>query len=107
MRGCFRYNFDAFAAAESDLESRGFTVLSPHKMDLELGFDPNKTLEEQNFDIKDCVRRDVDAILKADAVVVLPDSDDSPGVTAERALATWVGLPILWYRGPGNLLGRL
>jgi hypothetical protein len=97
MRGVEKFNFPRFEAAAKDLESKGWTVLSPHRMDLEIGFDPNKTLEAQNFHIEDCVRRDVDAIIKSDAIALLPRWTTSAGATCEYYLARWLRKKIYQY----------
>lgn len=97
MRSLHRFGFDAFEQATLALEAKGYRVLSPHRMDLELGFDPDKSLAENNFDLKDCVLRDVKAILKVDALVLLNGWETSLGAKAEKAVAEWLGLEVLLY----------
>ena len=41
MRGYPRFNFDAFDAAQSHLESLGYRVISPAALDREVGFNPD------------------------------------------------------------------
>lgn len=89
MRGYPRYNFDAFENAYTTLVDMGIDVISPHRMDLSRGFDPDKTMEEQGFDLLDCIRMDVDAILKQESIIMLPNWKPSHGATAEYYLAKW------------------
>ncbi len=95
MRGYPRFNFDRFEAAMLDLQELGYEVISPHRMDLDLGFDPDRSLEDNVFDVEDAVRRDVEAIIRADAIVLLEGSDKSTGATAERWIAKWLGRPVI------------
>src|ERR1019366_8835019 len=97
MRGVEKFNFPRFEAAAKDLESKGWTVLSPHRMDLEIGFDPSKTLESQNFHIEDCVRRDVEAIIKSHAMALLPQWANSVGAKCEYHLARWLNKDVYQY----------
>ena len=96
MRGYPRFNFDAFELAEADLQGRGFAVISPHRMDLDIGFNPDSDSLE-GFDLKDCIRRDTEAILKSDGLVFLSDWKRSKGAVAERGIAKWLDLPCLSY----------
>lgn len=96
MRGYAQFNFPAFDAAERDLSSRGYAVLSPATLDRSIGFDPEQHTLEQ-FDMREAVRRDVDAILQSDAVVMLPGWEESTGAKAEMGVARWLGLPVLRY----------
>lgn len=102
MRGLPYFNFPAFDAASADLRSQGFRVISPAEMDNNEGnFDPRKLPADYDwrkppadFSMKDAVRRDVEAILQADAVCLLPGWQNSTGATAERAIAKWLGLEV-------------
>jgi nucleoside 2-deoxyribosyltransferase len=95
MRGRWRYNFDAFDAACEDLRALDYTVTSPHEHDLEQGFDPDRTLDDQGFDLKAAMAWDLGQVLVCDAVVVLPGWATSAGTTAEVATARAVGTPVL------------
>lgn len=95
MRGYPRYNFDAFVAACRDLRGRGFTVISPHEMDLELGFDPED--EFTQADLEKAIPRDVEGILKSEAVVLLPGWEDSKGAQTELSIALWAGRKAMLY----------
>ena len=55
---------------------------------------PNFTLN----DLKDVIRRDVEAVIGCDAVYMLNGWETSKGARAERAIALWLGL-IVMYQG--------
>jgi nucleoside 2-deoxyribosyltransferase len=96
MRGYPKFNFPAFDEAENRLARLGFNVISPASMDRELGFNENTDPFTQN-DLENCVRRDLDAVIKCDMVVYLDGSENSVGATAEMAVAKWLGKPIKPY----------
>lgn len=96
MTGLPLYGFPIFDAARDDLTAKGFKVISPADIDREVGFDPSVgTLDD--FDLPAAIRRDVDAILGCDAVVLLPGHESSKGATAERCVAKWAGIPCYTY----------
>lgn len=95
MRGYDRFNFDAFEAACLDLERRGYSVISPHRMDLEAGFDPCGTLD--GFDLHGAIRRDIEAIIATDAIALLPGWESSMGAKAEKSVAEWLDRLIFLY----------
>jgi hypothetical protein len=97
MRGYPRFNFDAFENAEEALRSIGWNVISPHSMDLDIGFNPDQSLSENNFDLLDAVRRDVEAIISSEAIVMLPGWRRSKGARAERGVAIWLDRDIFYY----------
>jgi nucleoside 2-deoxyribosyltransferase len=93
MTGREKWNFPAFEAAAMALRSIGLTVLSPHEKDLAAGFDPAS--DGAGFDLKAALEEDVDAVLVADAVVVLPEWETSPGAVIEVTVAEAMGKPII------------
>jgi hypothetical protein len=98
MRGYPEFNFPAFFEAEKKLQTLGFDVINPARLDVELGFDPKRSLEEQpNFPMDDFIKRDLACILSLpkgkSLLVLLPGFSSSVGVTAEIALAKWRGVP--------------
>lgn len=95
MRGYEQYNFPAFEAAEEWLLSQGWDVTSPHRMDLDIGFDPSGALPEGY--IEQAAQRDIDAIFSVDALVLLPGWESSKGAKAEKALADWIDKPCFQY----------
>lgn len=99
MRSIPYYNFPAFDRVAYVLRMEGHTVLSPADIDREYGFDamhlaPDHDCNKipEGFDFKACVRRDIDAVLLCDRVIMLPGWERSKGATAEKALAEWIGV---------------
>lgn len=97
MRGYERYNFPAFEEAAKELRDVPIEVLSPAEHDLERGFDPDLSLEENNFSMEASMEWDLAAVLESDAVVVLPGWQKSTGVGHEVAVARATGRPVLEY----------
>lgn len=98
MRGFPRFNFEAFDEAEEGLREMGYIPISPAAMDREVGFDPDTSVPNQAF-LEEAMRRDVDAILDSECMVMLPGWQSSVGATAEYHLAKWKHIPI--YSWPG------
>lgn len=95
MRGLPGLNFPAFDAATEDLRARGFDVFSPAEVDRELdGLDPEKDLPRS---IAHYMARDLPAVCKADAIVLLPGWQRSAGARLEAHVASAIGLPLLRY----------
>lgn len=93
MRGRPLYNFPLFQHWAYRLRKQGFEVHSPADADLALGFDPTLPMEDQEpaelFTAEAFIRRDVDAVLNADVLALLPDTAGSIGTAAEIAIARW------------------
>lgn len=96
MSGYENWNYQAFDAAAADLRSRGYEAINPVDLDREVGFDP-ATSSPEDFDLPAAIRRDVEAILSCQAIVMLPGHENSKGATAERHVAHWGGLDVLVY----------
>jgi hypothetical protein len=105
MRGLPKLNHPAFETAAIGLRAKGWTVYSPHEMDIEAGDDcshlPVELHPHFKFEfLRRVAQRDVEVILKnlraeeGDILVALPGWTDSVGADAESALARWVGLPV-------------
>jgi predicted Rossmann-fold nucleotide-binding protein len=94
MRGLPLYNFPAFEAATADLRARGMQVESPHEVELNDGWDP---ATDQPLALSDYMERDLPAVCRADAVVVLPGWEKSQGAEIELTVARLLGKPILAY----------
>lgn len=102
MRAIPQYNFPAFDAARDALQARGHTVISPADLDREHGFDAMALPADydwgrvpEGFDLDACIRRDVDAVLRCDALVYLPgDWTKSIGGRGEYAVAMWARKPV-------------
>lgn len=104
MTGYHRYNFDAFHAAARQLRAHGWEVLNPAEMDESIGFDPSRDTADKVF-LEDAMKRDIDAILQADAIALLPGWEKSTGAQAEMHLAKWRHIPIYTYPDM-QLLGK-
>lgn len=93
MRGRREYNFPAFRQAAELLRLLGHEVVSPAEHDLEHGFDPTRSIEEQDFDLRAALTWDLQQVLAADAVVTLMGWEHSAGARAEVAAAHAAGIP--------------
>lgn len=93
MTGLPDFNFPAFEEATAALRAIGVVVLSPHEHDLEGGFDPSS--EGEDFDLRAALEWDVAAVIRSDAVVVLPGWQSSPGCTVEVAIAAAMDIPVV------------
>lgn len=92
MTGLPRWGFDLFTEAAAALRVAGYTVASPHEHDLANGFDPDS--DGAGFDLHAAMRWDVDAVLRADGVALLPGWERSQGVSVEITVAAAVGARI-------------
>ncbi len=81
MRGVPKYNFPAFFAAEKALRDQGWEVENPARMDVELdGLDPDDP-KPITMDIQHYLKRDLPAIERSEAIVLLTGWTGSDGVT--------------------------
>jgi len=111
MRGIRHFNFPAFDAARDQLRGDGWSVISPADLDRETGFDETAfaddydwlDLGKANFDLHDAVDRDVAAIKRCDAIYMLQGWEKSRGAKAEKALAEWLSLEVLYQYQPDVL----
>lgn len=101
MTGLPGYNIPAFDAAATRLRAAEHDVLSPADLDREAGVDLD---DFGSTDRADAMRRDLAAVLTADAVAVLPGWRDSPGARLEVAVARAVGIPVLDATGDPDCL---
>lgn len=104
MRGIPEFNFPAFAEATAKLRALGYEVFSPAEKDLDDGFDPTGMTGEEPIVIgtgglNEALAMDLDYICRyAEAVVLLPGWENSPGVNSEMATARALGKPV-WVLG--------
>ena len=111
MRGLPYYNFPAFDAARDTLRAKGWDVVSPADLDRAHGFDAMRlppgtdwSRIPEGFDLPACVRRDVDALTRCDALVFLPgDWTKSTGGKGEFAVALWARKPVYQLSPDGSL----
>lgn len=83
MTGIKDFNFPAFNYATKKLREKGYNVINP----AELGADTSKPWEYY-------IRRDIELLLKADAVAVLNGWEKSKGATLEVFIAQQLGMPV-------------
>jgi hypothetical protein len=93
MAGKPLYNFPAFDAAAAQLARDGWNPINPAQLDRDAGFDPERDPVTPEF-LKEAMKRDLLALLDADALVLLPGWPDSRGACAEKAVALWRGIPV-------------
>lgn len=95
MRGYPRWNFDAFDAAERlARDVYRLDALNPAAADRADGFDPDEARTFTRRQWHWAMRRDVEMILTADALWLLPGWDRSEGARIEALVAVGLGLPI-------------
>lgn len=95
MRGYPLHNFPAFNAAAERLRAEGYEVFSPAQSDLDDGFDPARTIEEQGFDLKEALLADLTWIIcHAEALILLPGWEKSSGTLAEVHTAWCLDIPV-------------
>ena len=110
MRSKPKFNYPAFHAAARQLRAAQWTVFNPAEQDVLRDEQPDNflemTLEEQRAHssnptiVKRYAKRDLEMILSlhpeyGDAIVVLPDWNESLGARAEISVGRWLGLEIL------------
>lgn len=93
MRGFEYFNFPAFDDAAARLRVAGYTVISPAEMDRADGFD-ERTLELPDGFVATAMRRDVEALLKVDAIALLPGWERSTGCRIELGVARAIGIDV-------------
>lgn len=113
MTGIDYFNFPAFDKAKEYLKSQGHEVISPADINREAGIDPDKIYNDarknraygipkktwselpKGQNMKDIVRRDINAMLDCDCVYILNGWKDSKGARSEVSVATWAGMGII------------
>ena len=85
MTGIPEFNYPAFADACIRLRAEGHTVISPHEVNPQDGSEHEWAWY---------MRRDLVALMDADAIVVLPGWEDSRGALLETHVATALGMPL-------------
>lgn len=94
MRGYELWNFPAFDANQKYLEIRGWSVISPAAMDREHGFDETVETTFSQEQWETAMRRDYEAIMRSDAIALLPGWHNSEGAKLEREMAIRLGVEI-------------
>lgn len=93
MRGYKKWNFPAFDMYATDLRGWGFEVISPAELDRAIGFDEHSDETLPAGFIENALRRDIEALLLVDGIVLMPGWRQSSGVAIELTVATALGLP--------------
>jgi hypothetical protein len=106
MRGIKWFNFPAFDAARGALGAAGWVVASPADMDRRAGLDPFTLPPDRDwntlpdgYDFDEIRRRDLAAVMSADAIYMLPGWSRGKGARAEFAVARWWEKEVLYAEG--------
>ena len=103
MRGIKDFNKYAFYDAEERLTKEGFNVVNPVRLDEDNGIelisetgDTNDIAGFNSLSLDAIILEDVAAILRCDAIYLLKGWNDSKGAKAEKAIAEWKGLEVIY-----------
>lgn len=106
MRDIPYYNFPKFFEAEAILERDYWEVINPARLDMSVGInvlnmadDSDWTKEPEGVSIKSIAERDISYLLECDAIYLLDSWKYSKGARAEKAIAEWLELEII-YENP-------
>jgi hypothetical protein len=106
MRGIAEFNFPAFFEATERLRAAGHTVLSPAERDIEdhgdtiwkgRSGDLAELVGVIEFDLEATMRHDLQWVMDADGIVLLPDWHKSTGARIEALVAKTTGKRIFAY----------
>lgn len=86
MTGYEDFNFPAFHTAAEKLRSAGYEVISPAELE-----QPDKSWQA-------CMRVDITAMMQAEALVMLPDWQESRGARLEVHIAKELGMPVFDFK---------
>lgn len=101
MTGLPDLNYPAFMKAATALREAGYEVYNPAEWEMMNAVDGVPAV----FNLRRAFADYCSYIsLRADAVVVLPGWENSPGASAEVALARAIGLPVLHYATGGPVV---
>jgi nucleoside 2-deoxyribosyltransferase len=96
MTGLPEHNFPAFNRAASMLRAAGHEVINP----VDINGDTATPWA-------DCLRADIEQLIKCDGIALLPGWDKSKGASLECFIAKALGMPLtyLWTRGGQFVIG--
>jgi hypothetical protein len=103
MRGYDRFNFPAFDEAAQSLRTAGHEVRSPAEHDRASGFDETKS-DLDGFDLSAAFTWDIESVLCAEVVALLPGWRGSTGAGIEKTVAEACGKRVMEYRPGGGLV---
>jgi hypothetical protein len=113
MRGIPQFNFPAFDAAAKELRSYGWEVTSPADLEREAAFDPSTLPIDHDwskvpewFSLDDAIERDLRAIREADAIYMLKGWEQSMGAKAEKSIAEWREIKVMYQEPPSATDGQ-
>lgn len=96
MTGIKDFNFPLFNAEAARLRALGYDVVNPAEINggaAELATCANMTPEELREHWRECMRRDIPAMLTCDAVALLPGYRNSKGARLEVHIAAEFDMP--------------
>jgi len=103
MTGIPEFNFPMFDAVAERLRADGWVVISPAEMDRADGFDESGLTGHEaltNEQRHRFAHNDIGALLRVDAIVMLPGWRNSTGARNEYSVASWLGRDTLeWIDG--------
>jgi hypothetical protein len=95
MTGYPGNNYPAFDNAAEKLRQLGWTIISPAEMSRQMGIDG--TREVAPVEYQTCLHDDILAVLRAEAVIVLPGWENSKGARLEVLIAQTCGKDVYEY----------
>lgn len=103
MRGKRDFNFPAFFKAARKLREQGHEVFNPAEADIEKYGSLKKIAKAYKKNkqtvMRDVIRKDLIWIIKnAEAIAILPGWKGSKGVAAEKALAKFLGIKLIYLK---------
>jgi Domain of unknown function (DUF4406) len=102
MSGMIDLNFPAFHAAAAEYRKRGAFVINPAEMnggDAEIYHTEKMTAEQYHAHWVKCTKKDINALLTCDAIVMLDGWQKSRGAKLEHHIARNLGLTITYPTG--------
>jgi len=91
MRGIPEFNFPAFDTAAESVRFMGNEPVSPADIDRAAGIPKDPSGDATGIDLDPIIKRDIDALLTCDEMLLLPGWENSKGAVAEVAAAIWKG----------------
>lgn len=88
MTGLPEYNFPAFRAAQQELEAAGYECLNPVTSNIH---DSAPCPDADTW--TEYMRNGFNQLIRCHGIALLPGWEDSPGATAEHALASTLAMP--------------
>jgi nucleoside 2-deoxyribosyltransferase len=103
MTGFHDHNYPEFAKWSADLRRRGFDIVSPHELNAGEEALVHTNDEEVAAARLRCMRKDLQAMIDCDGIILLPGWQRSQGAVDEFECARRLGLEILFLDYNGSL----